>query len=269
MARKKASTTSKAAPAPAPETVAPRAADTAPALPALPRSRFTLYNLLGKERAHYLVDRAELERPPEPKGAKTVAHSIFIIDRSGSMYGCIEDVKDTLVKLLTLEEYGNFNLLVSLITFSGSGDVTVHFQRSPIQEIMKRGIIAGLFTEEQAQHHLRLIREHLLFPDGVRLMDRPTAYRGGPERVFRRAEDGNWQSRQNGQWRSEGRQPTALANEPAARQMNRQETRTTEARSTDIRATSPGTPRPRSDVRVSTPASSEPRAGRSINAGYV
>ena len=26
---------------------------------------------------------------------------------------------------------------------------------------------------EQAQHHLRLIREHLLFPDGARLMDRP------------------------------------------------------------------------------------------------
>ena len=38
---------------------------------------------------------------------------------------------------------------------------------------MTRGIIAGLFTTEQAQHHLRLIREHLLFPDGVRLMDRP------------------------------------------------------------------------------------------------
>ena len=46
---------------------------------------------------------------------------------------------------------------------------------------MTRSIIAGLFTPEQAQHHLRLIREHLLFPDGVRLMDRPVAYHGGPE----------------------------------------------------------------------------------------
>lgn len=53
---------------------------------------------------------------------------------------------------------------------------------------MKRGIISGLFTPEQAAHHLRLIREHLLFPDGARLMDRPVAYRGGPERTFRRAE---------------------------------------------------------------------------------
>lgn len=53
---------------------------------------------------------------------------------------------------------------------------------------MTRGIIGGLFTPEQAQHHLQLIREHLLFPDGVRLMDRPVVYQGGPERIFRRAE---------------------------------------------------------------------------------
>jgi 1,2-beta-oligoglucan phosphorylase len=53
---------------------------------------------------------------------------------------------------------------------------------------MKRGIISGLFTPEQKAHHLKIIREHLLFPDGARLMDRPVTYRGGPERIFRRAE---------------------------------------------------------------------------------
>jgi len=53
---------------------------------------------------------------------------------------------------------------------------------------MKRGIISGLFNEEQTRHHLEIIREHLLFPDGARLMDRPVTYRGGPERIFRRAE---------------------------------------------------------------------------------
>ena len=53
---------------------------------------------------------------------------------------------------------------------------------------MTRSIIGGLFTREQARQHLELIREHLLFPDGARLMDRPVAYHGGPERVFRRAE---------------------------------------------------------------------------------
>ena len=63
---------------------------------------------------------------------------------------------------------------------------------------MTRSIIAGLFTEEQAQHHLRLIREHLLFPDGARLMDKPVAYHGGPERVFRRAESAAFFGREIG-----------------------------------------------------------------------
>jgi cellobiose phosphorylase len=53
---------------------------------------------------------------------------------------------------------------------------------------MTRSIIAGLFTPEQARHHLRIIRDHLLFPDGARLIDRPVAYHGGDERIFRRAE---------------------------------------------------------------------------------
>jgi 1,2-beta-oligoglucan phosphorylase len=63
---------------------------------------------------------------------------------------------------------------------------------------MTRGIIAGLFTPDQAQHHLRLIREHLLFPDGVRLMDQPVTYRGGRELVFRRAESAAFFGREIG-----------------------------------------------------------------------
>ncbi len=63
---------------------------------------------------------------------------------------------------------------------------------------MTRSIIAGLFTPEQAQHHLRLIREHLFFPDGVRLMDKPVRYRGGPEQVFRRAESASFFGREIG-----------------------------------------------------------------------
>lgn len=63
---------------------------------------------------------------------------------------------------------------------------------------MTRSIIGGMFTEAQARHHLALIREHLLFPDGARLMDRPVAYRGGPERVFRRAESAGFFGREIG-----------------------------------------------------------------------
>ena len=63
---------------------------------------------------------------------------------------------------------------------------------------MTRSIIAGLFTKKQARHHLRLIRDHLLFPDGARLMDRPVAYHGGVEQVFRRAESASFFGREIG-----------------------------------------------------------------------
>ena len=63
---------------------------------------------------------------------------------------------------------------------------------------MTRGIIGGLFTPRQVAHHVRLIREHLLFPDGVRLIDRPIAYRGGPQTTFRRAESAAFFGREIG-----------------------------------------------------------------------
>lgn len=139
MARKKAATTKPATPpAPAPDTAKPRGATTGPGLRTDARSRFTLYNLLGQDRAYYVVQRNELERPAEPVSAKSVAHSILILDRSGSMTFCIEDVKDMLIKLLTLEEYHNYNLVVTLISYSDRGDVTTHFERAPIAQIMKR-----------------------------------------------------------------------------------------------------------------------------------
>lgn len=63
---------------------------------------------------------------------------------------------------------------------------------------MTRSTIAGLFTREQAHAHLALIREHLLFPDGVRLMDRPPEYRGGIETIFKRAESAAYFGREIG-----------------------------------------------------------------------
>jgi CRISPR-associated protein Csx3 len=53
---------------------------------------------------------------------------------------------------------------------------------------MTRSILAELFDLREARHHAGLIRDHLLFPDGVRLMSSPVPYRGGVETVFKRAE---------------------------------------------------------------------------------
>ncbi len=53
---------------------------------------------------------------------------------------------------------------------------------------MTRGMISGMFTVAQMRRHAGLIERHLAFPDGVRLMNRPMDYRGGPSRYFKRAE---------------------------------------------------------------------------------
>ena len=53
---------------------------------------------------------------------------------------------------------------------------------------MMHAILENMLSPEQARTHLDLIEAHLLGPDGARLFDRPLPYRGGPERLFQRAE---------------------------------------------------------------------------------
>ena len=54
------------------------------------------------------------------------------------MYSDLPATKETLLKILTLDEYAQFNLLVTLISYSSEGDVKCHFERVPIREIMKK-----------------------------------------------------------------------------------------------------------------------------------
>ena len=63
---------------------------------------------------------------------------------------------------------------------------------------MIHAILDDLLDRAQAQHHLRLIDEHLPGPDGVRLFDRPIAYHGGPQRLFQRAESATFFGREIG-----------------------------------------------------------------------
>ena len=53
---------------------------------------------------------------------------------------------------------------------------------------MTRAVLAELFTREEAQRHLDIVARELRYPDGVRLMSEPATYRGGCERLFKRAE---------------------------------------------------------------------------------
>ncbi|HEX3177649.1 MAG TPA: amylo-alpha-1,6-glucosidase [Methylomirabilota bacterium] len=53
---------------------------------------------------------------------------------------------------------------------------------------MTRAVLAELFTPDEARHHLDIVARELRFPDGVRLMSEPSAYHGGRQRLFRRAD---------------------------------------------------------------------------------
>ncbi len=63
---------------------------------------------------------------------------------------------------------------------------------------MIHAIINDMFTPEQAEKHLTLIRKHLLGPDGARLFDRPMAYQGGIQTNFQRAESASYFGREIG-----------------------------------------------------------------------
>ncbi|HEY1862565.1 MAG TPA: cellobiose phosphorylase [Roseiarcus sp.] len=63
---------------------------------------------------------------------------------------------------------------------------------------MTQSMIGGMFTQAQSRKHLSLIRKHLLFSDGARLMDKPIAYHGGPETFFQRAESAAFFGREIG-----------------------------------------------------------------------
>ncbi|TCM65017.1 cellobiose phosphorylase [Rhizobium sp. BK068] len=63
---------------------------------------------------------------------------------------------------------------------------------------MTQSILGGLFTPEQSEQHFAIIEENLLFPDGVRLMEKPVLYSGGTERLFRRAESSAFFGREIG-----------------------------------------------------------------------
>jgi cellobiose phosphorylase len=63
---------------------------------------------------------------------------------------------------------------------------------------MIHAVINDMFTPEQAETHLALIRENLLGPDGARLFDQPMAYHGGIQTHFQRAESASYFGREIG-----------------------------------------------------------------------
>jgi cellobiose phosphorylase len=129
-----------------------------------------------------------------------------ILERAGRSDGAAEkrlaaamreDFNRFLVRDGTVAGYGEFSPaggLPELLLHPADRRTGVSYSLLP----MTQAILGALFTAEQVQHHLGLIRRHLRFPDGVRLMDRPLAYHGGPQTLFQRAESAAFFGREIG-----------------------------------------------------------------------
>jgi 1,2-beta-oligoglucan phosphorylase len=63
---------------------------------------------------------------------------------------------------------------------------------------MIHAVLENMLTPAQAHDHLMVIETHLIGPDGLRLFDRPMPYRGGPQRLFQRAESATFFGREIG-----------------------------------------------------------------------
>lgn len=63
---------------------------------------------------------------------------------------------------------------------------------------MMHAVLDSLLTPAQAGHQAALIEQHLKGPDGARLFDAPLPYRGGPSRLFQRAETSSFFGREIG-----------------------------------------------------------------------
>lgn len=77
------------------------------------------------------IDLPKVEVSPE------VTHHILVVDRSGSMWGDIEKLKQSLEQALAVESAMNGSVETSLISFSTDGDVTLHWSKVTADDVMK------------------------------------------------------------------------------------------------------------------------------------
>lgn len=74
-----------------------------------------------------------------PKLEPSVAHHILILDRSGSMYYTIEELKQQVEHVLAVNAATAGDVLTTLISFSSQGDVTTHWARVPARDVITGG----------------------------------------------------------------------------------------------------------------------------------
>lgn len=93
-----------------------------------------LNRLNGDISKSYRYTQASVDLSATSKGPQA-SHHILIVDRSGSMWGSLDELKVLVKKLLSVHEYADPSMLISLISYSSSGDCRTHISRTPVNSI--------------------------------------------------------------------------------------------------------------------------------------
>jgi hypothetical protein len=106
----------------------------------MPESKFALYDFKGQPREWFVVDELPV---PKPVMEATVSHHVVVVDRSGSMWGVMDDTKAMIEKVMVAEEFTSSELLLTLISYSSKGDFTTHFARRKVSDVLdpKSGLV--------------------------------------------------------------------------------------------------------------------------------
>ena len=99
--------------------------------------KFALRGFDGRARDYYLVEESDL--PAKTAQVPAVSDLILVVDASGSMCGDMAEMREMIRKVLAVDEYNNAALLVTLISYSGTGDLVTHFERVPVGDVMRAG----------------------------------------------------------------------------------------------------------------------------------
>lgn len=133
----------------------------------------------------------------------TLAEALRGAGRAGlaaSLEASLGEIRDDFQRLLIAD-----GIVAGLACF-GEGGRVEHWlhPRDPDPAVrysllpMIHAILADLFTPEQVERHVSLIRRHLLGADGARLFDGPFPYQGGVQQRFQRAETSSFFGREIG-----------------------------------------------------------------------
>lgn len=95
------------------------------------RGDFLVRDLRGMPLRVLLWERADTSGKVAQQALRT-RHHVMVLDRSGSMWSDMDQMRDTVRKVLGLEEYKRPDLLVSVVSYSSSGQVRRHVERCQI-----------------------------------------------------------------------------------------------------------------------------------------